>query len=294
MHIIITHNDADGIISATAAFLKYPEKKFSVYFATPNSLKLALCKAIARHSLKDEIFIFDLSPNEETAKLASLFANITWIDHHIWNYNDVRNINTINKVEYGSAARICAEYFGLEGEIFDLADQIDRNNVKNEEAEYLRDLIDGIKFFYEKRSNLKLKFLASKLAKGIDEIFNEENNKIVEIFRKWVLETSKEIEKEIKIFNNEKTIAILSTNKKIPVRIVLKSLQEMNIKADVIAVLYHHTKGKKIMTKIELRTMTNFDVFSLAQKLRGGGHRYASGATLEGYLKEDDFLKIFH
>ncbi|MBU5689471.1 MAG: hypothetical protein KQA41_04605 [Candidatus Aenigmarchaeota archaeon] len=293
MPVIITHNDADGIISATAAFLKYPEKKFSVYFATPNSLKLALCKAIARHNLKDEIFIFDLSPNQETVKIASLFENVTWIDHHIWDDIDTQNINAINKVEYASAARLCAEYFGLSGEIFDLADQIDKNSVKSEKAEYLRDLIDGIKFFYGKNSILKLKFLASKLAKGIDEIFNEENKRMVQIFRKWVSDASKEIEKEVKIFNNDKTVAILSTNKQIPVRIVLKRLEEMNLKADVVAVLYHHIKGKKKMTKIELRTMKNFDVFSLAQKLGGGGHKHASGATVEGYLKEDDFLKFF-
>ncbi|MBU5688276.1 MAG: hypothetical protein KQA31_02620 [Candidatus Aenigmarchaeota archaeon] len=293
MPVIITHNDADGIISAAAVFLKYPEKKFSVYFATPNSLKLALCKAIARHNLKDEIFIFDLSPNQETAKIASLFENVTWIDHHIWDDIDTQNINAINKVEYASAARLCAEYFGLNGEIFDLADQIDRNDIKTEKAEYLRDLIDGIKFFYGKNSILKLKFLASKLAKGIDEIFNEENKRMVQIFRKWVSDASKEIEKEVKIFNNDKTVAILSTNKQIPVRIVLKRLEEMNLKADVVAVLYHHIKGKKKMTKIELRTMKNFDVFSLAQKLGGGGHKHASGATVEGYLKEDDFLKFF-
>ncbi|MEM5803809.1 MAG: DHHA1 domain-containing protein [Candidatus Aenigmatarchaeota archaeon] len=291
MPIVITHNDADGIISATAVFLKYHDKRFSVYFATPNSLKLALCKVIARHSLKDELFVFDLSPNKETAKIASLFDKVTWIDHHLWNDVDMQNINAINKTEYPSAARLCAEYFGLNGEVFDLADQIDKNDIKTEKAEYLRDLIDGIKFFYGKKSNLKLKFLASKLAKGIDQIFNEENKRIVEIFRKWILDSSKEMEKEVKIFNNSKIIAILSTNKQIPARVVLKKLQEMNIKADVVAVLYYHTKGKKIMTKIELRTMTNFDVFSLAQKLGGGGHRYASGATIEGYFKEDDFFK---
>ena len=293
MPIAISHNDADGIISIAALFMKYPEKKFSVYFATPNSLKLVLCKAISRAKMGEELFIFDLSPNQETAKLASFF-NTTWIDHHIWEDVDFdENIKTVNDASYASAASLAAKYFGVEGKIFELADEIDRNNVKSEEASYLRDLIDGIRFTYGKVSNLKLKAIASKITKGFENIKTFENDGVVERFREFIKEMEEKVEKEVKFFekNGVKT-AFFITNKPIPARVVLGKIKEMGVFADIVAVFYYYVKNGKMMTKVEFRTANNYDVFEIAKKLGGGGHKYASGATVENFLKIDDVLEM--
>ncbi|MEM2614188.1 MAG: DHHA1 domain-containing protein [Nitrososphaerota archaeon] len=293
MSIIITHNDADGIISAASVFLKHPEK-FSLYFATPNLLKTVFCKCISKHEMEEKLFVLDLSPNKEALRLASFFDDVTWIDHHIWDVSVSSPIKGINDVNSPSTARICANYFQLsQNKIFDWADEIDRNDVKSVEGEYLRDLVDGIKFVYGKGFHLKFKHLATLLSKDPESIMNEENDKIVEKFREWLKEVENRVEREIKIFNsNDKKIGLYTTNKAIPTRIVLKKVKELGISLDVLAVLYYHIKGKNIFTKVELRTLNNFDVYEIAKRLGGGGHKYASGATVEGFLKIDDFMKF--
>jgi hypothetical protein len=267
--------------------MKYPEKKFSVYFATPSSLKLVLCKAIAKYFLGDELFVFDLAPNKETAKLASFF-NCTWIDHHIWEGFEIEpNLKTVNDVSYASTARLCADYFGLDGMIFNLADEIDKNNATTEEAVYLRDLIDGIRFFDKK--TIKLKSIATKLARGFS-IKSEENDAIVDRYRKWMKEIEADVEKRINVAEKGGVkIAFLTTSKNIPTRIVVKKVKELGIAADVVAVLYYHVKRNKIFTKMEFRS-DEYDVFELAKGFGGGGHRNASGATVEGMMKIDDLL----
>jgi len=289
MPIVISHNDADGVISVAALFMKYPEKKFSVYFATPNGLKIALCKAIAKSCLGDELFVFDLTPNKETAKLASFF-NCTWIDHHIWDNFDLEStIKAINNTSYASAARLCADYFGLNGVIFSLADEIDKNNTTTEDAVYLRDLIDGVRFF-DKKPSIKLKYLASNLAKGFEKIKTEENDAVIDRYRKWVKEIESDVEKKINVVEKDGArIAFLTTNKNIPTRVVVKKVKELGIAANVVAVFYYHVKRSKIFTKIEFRS-DEYNVFELAKRFGGGGHRNASGATVEGMIKIDDLL----
>jgi oligoribonuclease NrnB/cAMP/cGMP phosphodiesterase (DHH superfamily) len=289
MPTVISHNDADGIISVAALFMKYPEKKFSVYFATPSNLKLVLCKAIAKSFFGDELFVFDLTANKETVKLASFF-NCTWIDHHIWDDFVIEpNIKVVNNVTYASAARLCADYFGLNGMIFGLADEIDKNNATSEEAVYLRDLIDGIRFF-DKKYDIKLKSIASKLAKGFENIKSEENDAIVERYRKWVKEIEADVEKRINVIEkNGIKVVFLTTNKNIPTRVVVKRVKELGIEADIVAVFYYYVKKSKIFTKIEFRS-NEYDVFELARRFGGGGHKNASGATAEGMIKIDDLL----
>jgi nanoRNase/pAp phosphatase (c-di-AMP/oligoRNAs hydrolase) len=293
MPIVISHNDADGIISIAALFMKYPEKKFSVYFATPSSLKLVLCKAISKARMGDELFIFDLSPNQETAKLASFFET-TWIDHHIWeDVNFDKNVKAVNDTSYPSAASLAAKYLGVDGKIFELADEIDRNNVKSEEAYYLRDLIDGIRFIYGKAANVKLKAIASRITKGFENIKTLENDGIVEKFREFIKEVEEKVEKEVKFIEKDGIkIAFYVTSRLIPARVVLNKVKEMNILADIVAVFYYYVKNGKMMTKIEFRSANNYDVFEIAKRLGGGGHKYASGATVEGFLKIDDILEM--
>ncbi len=292
MPIVISHNDADGILSVAALFLKYPEKRFSIYFATPNTLKIILCKAIARSNMNEELFVFDLTPTEETAKLASFFKRITWIDHHIWDNNFGNGF--INDPNYSSNARLCSDYFGVKSNIFDLADEIDRNNVKSDEAAYLRDLIDAVRFSGQKNANSKLKAIASKIANGFDNVKTSENNEIVERFRRWLEKVEEKVGKEIKVLEKSgKKIAVFVTSEHVPTRVVYKKVKELGLDVDILAVFYYYLKNMKMQTKIEFRSFKGFDVHGLAKKLGGGGHEYASGVLIRGFFKVEEFLSMF-
>ncbi|MCX7759317.1 MAG: DHHA1 domain-containing protein [bacterium] len=297
MPLIITHNDADGIISAASVFMRYPHQKFSLYFASPPNLKLVLCKAISKNTIDNELFVFDLTPSNETIKLARFFTKVIWIDHHIWDNISVEEseeLKLVNDVHSPSAARLAAKYFGVgENKIFDWADEIDKNNVKTLEGEYLRDLIDGIKLFYGKNFHFKFKHLSTLLAKRPDEMMNKENDVMVEKFRRWVKEIEESVEKEINLFERgDVKIGVFISKKYAPPRVIVKKVKELGMKIDILALLYYQTRGRKNLTKVELRTLTNYDVFEIAKKLGGGGHKYASGAIVNGVLKVDDFLNL--
>ena len=47
----------------------------------------------------------------------------------------------------------------------------------------------------------------------------------------------------------------------------------------------------KRYTKVEFRTHTNQELIELAKLFGGGGHKYASGATIHDGLEKDDLIK---
>ena len=47
----------------------------------------------------------------------------------------------------------------------------------------------------------------------------------------------------------------------------------------------------KRYTKVEFRTHTDKEIIELAKLLDGGGHKYASGATIHDGLEKEELLK---
>ena len=60
---------------------------------------------------------------------------------------------------------------------------------------------------------------------------------------------------------------------------------------DIIAFINHRVVRNKIITKVELRTHTDFVVYEVAKMLGGGGHEKASGASIEGLFTATDLIK---
>jgi len=301
--IIVTHNDADGIISVALAFIKFPESKFYVYFTSPHTLKQTLCRIIMKRDTEGELFIFDLSPTRDTLHLSSIFSKVLWIDHHEWNELEIpKNVIMVHDANSSSAAQLVAEYFGIQSELVSIANQIDRNNVRREEAKFFRELVSGVKWKYGRNAlllNNMLKRLCVELAlngmAGLRK--DQEMVKLVEesLARREKLE--RKVMERVKIYKNELKIAVYETRIPIPMYVLVNKLKEHpDYPFDVIAMLLHQTnkKSRGIITRVELRTHTSKNVLSIARLLGGGGHAVACGATIDEFLSVEKLVKIIH
>ncbi len=294
---IITHADSDGVISASL-ILKHinPEYNHYIYFASPNSLRDVICYSILKKKL-NELYVLDLSANREALIASSIYPRAIWIDHHVWNINIElpRNVTIIVDENSESTAKVISKYLGMECELVDIANQIDRNDVKSEEADFFRNLIGGIRAFYKDIMAEKLRKIIFDLAtKGLKEVIeNEENKKIVENYKNLLKGLDNEIEKNLKILEvNNKRIAIYQSINDFPVYYLTNKLRNHE-KApfNYIIVMMYKKFGNKLVTKIEFRTHTDENVLNIAKFLGGGGHRVASGATLEGYISHEELIE---
>ncbi|AOQ24611.1 Oligoribonuclease NrnB [Moorella thermoacetica] len=75
--ILITHNDLDGIGCAVLALAINPETK--VYICTYDDVNKVVANVFSE---KDELFITDLSVNQETAEKLKTRGQVTLLDHH--------------------------------------------------------------------------------------------------------------------------------------------------------------------------------------------------------------------
>ncbi len=296
MRVIITHNDSDGIISLVIFLKANKNKKYRMFFSTNTRLKDTICASMIGNENLEELCIFDISPSELTLRLASIYQEVLWIDHHKCSIREApENVKLIIDSDAPSAAQVIANFLKIEDPLVDLANQIDTNNVKSEEASFLRDLIGAIKWKYKGPTRIsKLKSIAKTLLrKGVEEFErNESMVRLVNEFREWQEKAVEEGLKRILFFNVEdKKIAIYESTFMVPAYVLTEKLREHE-KApfDIIAMLIHRAQKDKIITKIELRTHTGFDVYKIANFFGGGGHKVASGATFNGFLSAHEFL----
>jgi nanoRNase/pAp phosphatase (c-di-AMP/oligoRNAs hydrolase) len=296
--IAIAHTDADGIISLSLFLKKLSPNKF--FFTSAAKLRDTICSSIIGNENLDELYIFDIAASEKTLLLSSLYEKAFWIDHHIWFVkNKFPNVKVFVDTKARSCAEIVSKIFEIESELVEIANQIDKNEVKTEEAEFLRDLVGAVRWKYSGAFlNSKLKAIAKALSShGIEKF--EQDEKFVDLLNSFRLECKKiekDVEKKIKIFElNEKKIAIYETMKQVPIYLVVNKLIEHPQKPfDIIAVIMHKMNflAKKLSTKIELRTQTQQNVYEIAKFFGGGGHEQASGATINEFLTSDKFLEI--
>jgi len=296
--ITIAHADADGIISSALFLKKFLVRK--IYFTSATKLLDTICSSIIGNENLNELYIFDIAASEKTLLLSSLYEKAFWVDHHVWLIkNKFQNVKVFVDTNAKSCAEIVSKIFEVESELVDIANQIDRNEVKTEEAEFLRDLVGAIRWKYSGAFlNSKLRIIAKTLSShGIEKF--EQDEKFVDLinsFRLACKKIEKDIEKEIKIFElNGKKIAIYETMKQVPIYLVANKLVQHPQKPfDVIAVIMHKMNflTKKLSTKIELRTQTQQNVYEIAKFFGGGGHKQASGATISEFLTSDKLLEI--
>jgi oligoribonuclease NrnB/cAMP/cGMP phosphodiesterase (DHH superfamily) len=296
--ISIAHADADGIVCIALFLKKFSPKK--IYFTSSSKLRDTICSSIIGNENLDELYIFDIAASEKTLLLSSLYEKAFWIDHHIWSVkNKFQNVKVFLDTNAKSCAEIVSRIFEVESKLVEIANEIDKNEIKSEEAEFLRDLVGAARWKYAGAPlNSKLKVIAKTLSlHGIEGL--EQNEKFADLinsFRQDCKKIEKDIEKKIRIFElNEKRIAIYETMKQVPIYLVANKLNEHPKKPfDIIAVIMHKMDflTRKLSTKIELRTQTDQNVYEIAKFFGGGGHKQASGATVGEFLTSDKLLEI--
>jgi len=290
MEAIISHADADGIVSASLLIKVKPRSL--LYFSSSTLLHKTICKLLDFDL--DELYILDVSPNRKTILLSSLFKKAIWLDHHRWEELEIPNNVEVFVKDAKSAARVVAEFLGIESYLVEIADEIDSNNVKSDEAKFLRDLVSAIKWRYNKLQVFKFRQMVRTLAfKGLNELEkNAENVKIVEEHTKWLNSLIPEILDKTKEFEvNGKKVLIFETSKSLPVYFVYEKLKESR-SFDILCIFYRKidTRRKIPVTKIEIRSK-NEDALKIARAFEGGGHNSAAGATVNRYLSIEEFLE---
>ena len=282
----IAHADCDGVACISLLYQAKNTFKIPTFFTTPKNLRNTLCKSMINREL-DELYIFDLSGDKKTCRIASAFSKVVWIDHHVWEEKEEHdNINFILG-ESPSACELASQYFGIKSELASLINEIDRNEVEREDAKFLRDVCGAIKYKFSKSPflNKKLVELAKTLAFGGLEKLRE-NPSIANLlleYRKWIegLE-GKIIAETIVREKNGYRIAFYQTTQAIPTYLVFNKLKEHeSAPFDLIVVFYYSSFSGRLRTKLEFRTQTGKDVLKIAKELGGGGHRIAAGASLE-------------
>ncbi|MEM5834887.1 MAG: hypothetical protein QXQ69_03510 [Candidatus Aenigmatarchaeota archaeon] len=242
-----------------------------------------------------KLYIFDITADSKSLLLSSLFEKATWIDHHIWpETQEYKNVEAFVDSSSPSAAKLVGKYFGLESSLIEIANEIDRNEIKSEEALFLRDLIAAIKFT---KSYHKLRGLARDLAfSGIEKF--EQNKGIAMLLKnyyEWKKRAEEEVIKKARVFEvNGNKIAIYESNSPIPVHIINEKLKEhSSAPFDFIVAIFHKVDEVKnsIFTKLELRSHTGKDVHKIANLFGGGGHLTAGGASIRGFLSTEKFLE---
>ena len=294
--VVITHGDGDGIISASFYLKARDLKKETIYFTSPASLKDALCRAMFRRNPK-ELFIFDLSGNRQTIRLASAWERVTWIDHHEWEPEErFENVEFVVKRSL-SAAQIVAEYFNLDSKLIEIANEIDTNSVKSEEAKYLRSLIGAIKWKYSKDQRVlanRLRALCFFLAfKDFSLLFRYENQKLVREYEAYLEKSLEAVLKGLKVEEvNGYKVAVCELTRFLPIYYITNNLLSHNeAPFDIIGVLVHSATKNNLVTKIELRSHTGKNVLNIAKRLNGGGHINAAGASVPEFFNHERFLE---
>jgi chemotaxis protein histidine kinase CheA len=324
---VIAHLDVDGVLCVAAINKMLKSKpvesedfdetqRLRVFFTSPTKIFNTLAKSIPDlNKVVDEDFcigelhICDLSIHRDTLLGSSIYDQVKWFDHHEYDPDeqfdtDIENIELVIDPTAESAAAIVCKHFKLDDELGKIADEVDQNNVSSENAKRIREIVGALRLRY---SGTKLKKLLFELAKDISEDINAINNdiydQIVDDYNKWLEDFSKYTDDNLKLHTiNGHKIGILETENAAPVYSIndkLKNHPEGPI--DILTVMIHKFfrigkdrnnkfKNKKY-TKLEFRTHTDQDLLDLAKLYGGGGHKFASGATVMEGVDIDELLR---
>ncbi len=324
---VITHTDVDGVL-CVAALIKMLQQKNSgkdpseitgnlrIFFTTPTKIFNTLAKSIPElNKVEDEdfnigqLFICDLSLNRDTLLGSSVFNTVKWFDHHEVDSNEqydqeLDNVEILIDSMSDSTTSIVCRYYNLNIELGNIADEIDSNNVTTELAQRVRDIIGALKLKY---SGTRLKTLlfgfATELSEDINNINDDLYNPIIEEYQKWLEEFDNFTKENIKLHTiNGHKIGILETENTAPVFSIFNNLKNHpEAPLDILTIMIHKYfrigkdrnnkyKNKKF-TKLEFRTYTDQNILELAKLFGGGGHKFASGATVMDGVEIEELLK---
>lgn len=324
---VITHLDVDGVLCLAAIYQMINSKqadekgeednsKVRVFFTSPIKTFSALSKSIPdinklpedEFSIGD-LYICDLSLNRDTLLGSTIYDNIKWFDHHevdpTEQYDsDIENIELILDPSADSTTSIICDYFKIKNEFTKFANEIDTNEIKSRKAKRIRDIIGGLRLkYYGSKLKKALTKFAQELSKDLNVINDKSFNPIIDDFKKWVTDFNKYSTERIQSHTiNGRKVGILEVENTAPVYAIYENLKaHPNGPFDVLAVMIqkydrigkdknNKFKNKKY-TKIEFRTHTDLEIHELAKIFGGGGHKFASGATVIDGLNDQELLK---
>ncbi len=286
----MTHMDSDGVISLTLFLKKIGGAKIRVYFTSPVQLRDTICRSVLRRKNLGELYIFDLAGENNAIYAAAIYDRVLWIDHHDWEPEHTpQHVEIIIDKKAKSAARVVSRYFGIESHLVDLADQIDTNSVKDEDAEKIRTVIGALRHrFSGMELNKKLYKLARELMDEDMSVLDSYKD-LMEEYQSWINKVLEHARKNIKTFHVGKMkVAVYETMETVPVYLIGNEVED---DVDIIVVLIHRLGRENPSTKLEFRTHTDVDVLKLAKFFGGGGHRKASGASVNDIVTIPEILK---
>jgi oligoribonuclease NrnB/cAMP/cGMP phosphodiesterase (DHH superfamily) len=324
---VIAHLDVDGVLCVAALNKMLKSKpvesadfdenqRLRVFFTSPTKILNTLAKSIPDlNKVVDEdfcigdLYICDLSIHRDTLLGSSIYDQVKWFDHHEYDPDeqfdsDIENIELVIDPTAESAASIICKYFKLDNDLGQLADEVDQNNVTSDSAKRLREIVGALRLQYSGTRLKRLLFeLARQLSEDINAINNEIYDQIIEDYNKWLEDINKYTNDNLKLHTiNGHKIGILETENAAPVYFINNQLKDHpEAPIDILTVMIHKFfrigkdrnnkfKNKKY-TKLEFRTHTDQDLLDLAKLYGGGGHKFASGATVMEGVDIDELLK---
>ncbi len=291
MATLITHLDSDGILSGYL-LNKYVEKTQRIYFSSPTYIKDTIARTIVGTWDPSKLYILDIAGDKLSLRVASTYYEVIWIDHHIWgeieNYNNVKIHVSLEK----SAAQVLANLFKISDPMVEVANHIDQNRIETNFERDFRDLISAV------RNSKDLDYtrffeniIYSENAKKIEEILKENYN-LVEVFRNEMDLIKNELSEKINRFKiKEKNIIFVEPHRDIPVYKIEEMFGEEEW--DILVVKYTKMTRYSFITKIEFRSREE-DVQKIAKFFNGGGHKNASGATINGFLTKLEIVNALN
>ncbi|EDY34804.1 hypothetical protein ABOONEI_2392 [Aciduliprofundum boonei T469] len=293
MITVMTHMDADGVISLSLFLKKIGGAKVRAYFTSPVQLRDTICRSASGKRSLGELYIFDIAGENRAIYAAAMYDMVVWIDHHEWSPEvSLPHVKIHIDSKAKSAAKVVAEFFGISSKLVDIANQIDTNDVKDEIAENIRTIIGALRWKYSGRElNIKLYKLAEEL---MNEDFKNlaQYNDMIKEYGAWLDNLKKRVEKEIKIFKvKDLKVAVFEALESVPVYIISNMLSnDPRGPFDIILVLIYRAGKYNPATKMEFRTHTDVDVLKIAKFYGGGGHRKASGVTVNDIVTVPEIL----
>ncbi len=291
MTTLITHLDSDGILSGYI-LNKYVEKTQKIYFSSPTYIRDTIARSIMGSWDPSKLYILDITGDKLSLRVASVYYEAIWIDHHIWsemdNYPNVKVYVSPEK----SAAQVLANVYKISDPMVDAANHIDQNRVENDFEKDLRDLISAVRnakdFDYTRFFE---NIIYAEDSEKIKDIIKENYN-LIESFRKEMDEIKNELSGRInKLKIKDKRVIFVEPHRDIPVY----KIEEMfdGDEWDILVVKYTKMNKYSFITKIEFRSREE-DVQRIAKFFNGGGHKNASGATINGLLTKIELVNALN
>ncbi len=293
MITVMTHIDSDGVISFTLFLKKMGGIKVRGYFTTPVQLRDTICYSSLRKKNLGELYIFDIAGENRSMYAAAMYDKVVWVDHHNWEPEaEFKHMEVIIDRTAKSAAGVVAKYFDIDSSLVSLADEIDTNNVKSEEAERIRTTIGAIRFRFSGSELGKMLYRLSYDLISEDLSVLKKYSDLVNDYLQFLEAFRKRVREEIKYHKvNDLKVAIFETPESVPVHVISNEIDD---DVDLLVVMVYRVGDgahRRPITKLEFRTKTNLNVLKIAKFYGGGGHVQASGASVPDLLTVPELLR---